>query len=113
MSGFKSQVERDIAAVFHNAEEFADLMEVEYNGKVYKDIPVVIDSEIAKERAKAAGDNSEGIFAVDITAFISFKNLKIVPRKETEIIIGGVTYSIVKVAYDAGEITLDLEMLDE
>lgn len=113
MSGFKSQVERDIAAVFHNSEEFAGLMEVEYNGKIYKDIPVIVDSEIAKERAKAAGDNSVGIFAADITAFISFKDLKIVPRKETEITIGGVTYSIVKVAFDAGEITLDLEMLDE
>ncbi len=113
MNGFKSQVERDIAAVFHNSEEFADLMEVKYNGKIYKYISVVIDSEIAKERAKAAGDNSVGIFAADITAFISFKDLKIVPRKETEITIGGVTYSIVKVAFDAGEITLDLEMLDE
>ncbi len=112
MSGFKSQIERDIAAVFHNPEEFADLIEVKYNGEIYN-IPVVVDSEIAKERAKAAGDNSVGIFAVDITAFISFKDLKIVPRKETEITIGGVTYSIVKVAFDAGEITLDLEMLDE
>lgn len=112
MSGFKSQVERDIAAVFHNSEEFADLMEVKYNGKSYN-IPVVIDSEIAKERVKAAGDNSVGIFAADITAFISFKDLRIVPRKETEITIGGVTYGIINVAFDAGEITLDLEMLDE
>lgn len=112
MSGFKSQVERDIAAVFHNSEEFSDLMEVKYNGKSYN-IPVVIDSEIAKERVKAAGDNSVGVFAADITAFISFKDLKIVPRKETEITIGGVTYGIVNVAFDTGEITLDLEMLDE
>ncbi|MCM1059663.1 MAG: hypothetical protein NC452_05160 [Eubacterium sp.] len=112
MSAFKSQLERDIAAVFQNAEEFADLMDVEYNGKNYN-IPVVIDGEIAKERIKAAGDNSVGIYAADITAFISFKDLKIVPRKETEIVIGGVAYNIVTVAFDAGEITLDLEMLDE
>ncbi|MCM1165673.1 MAG: hypothetical protein NC401_06645 [Ruminococcus sp.] len=112
MSAFKSQLERDIAAVFHNSEEFADLMDVEYNGKNYN-IPVVIDSEIAKERVKAAGDNSVGIYAADITAFISFKDLKIVPRKETEIVIGGVAYNIVTVAFDAEEITLDLEMLDE
>lgn len=113
MSGFKEQVERDIFAVFHNSEEFADLMEVEYNGKIYTDIPVVIDSEIAKERAKAAGDNSVGIFAFDVTVFISFNDLKIVPRKETKIVIGGVAYNVVKVAFDAGEITLDLEMLEE
>lgn len=113
MSGFKSQVEGDITRVFHNSEEFADLTEVEYNGKFYNNIPVVIDNDIAAERAKAAGDNSEGIFSVDITVFISFKDLKIVPRKETEITIGGVTYNIVKVAFDMGEITLDLEILDE
>lgn len=112
MSGFKEQVEHDIAAVFHNSEEFADLMEVEYNGETYN-IPVVIDSEIAKERAKGSGDNSEGIFAVDSTAYISFSDLGIVPRKETEITLGGVVYSIVNVAFDVGEITLDLEMLDE
>lgn len=113
MSNFKEQVERDIAAVFHNTEEFADLMEVKYNGKVYKGIPVVIDSEIAKDRAKASGDNSVGIFAFDVTAFISLKDLGIVPRKETQITIGGVDYNIVRVAFDVGEITLDLELLDE
>ena len=113
MSDFKAQVERDISAVFHNAEEFADLMEVEYNGKTYKDIPVVIDNEIAKEREKARGDNSVGIFSFDVTAFMSFKDLKIVPRKETKIVIGGVTYNIVQVAFDVGEITLDLELLEE
>lgn len=113
MSGFKSQVERDIAAVFHNSEEFADLMEVEYNGKIYKGIPVVVDSEIAKERTKAQNDNSIGVFAVDLTVFLSFTDLKIVPRKETQITIGGVTYNILQSAFDAGEITLDLEMLDE
>lgn len=112
MSGFKDQIAHDIAAVFHNADEFADFMDVEYNGKSYN-IPVVIDSEIAKDRKKTVKDNAEGIYTVDITAFMSFEDLGIVPRKETEIKIGGVEYSIVNVAFDAGEITLDLEMLDE
>ena len=112
MSGFKAQIERDIANVFHNKEEFADSMEVKYNGKIY-DIPVVIDSESAKERVKARGDNSVGIFTFDVTVFISFNDLKIVPRKETKIVIGGVAYNIAKVAFNAGEITLDLEILEE
>ena len=113
MSGFKAQAEHDIGAVFHNKEEFADLAEIEYNGEVYKDIPIVIDSEIAKERTKASGDNSVGIFAADITVFISFWDLQIMPRKETEIKIGGIEYSIVKTEFEEGEIILDLEMLDE
>ena len=88
-------------------------MDVEYNGKTYKEIPVVVDSEIAKERAKASSDNSVGIFVFDLTAFISFYDLGIVPRKETKIKIGGVEYNVAQVAFDAGEITLDLELLDE
>lgn len=113
MSDFKDQIKRDISAVFNNVAEFADELDVEYNGNVYKSIPVVVDSDVAKERAKASGDNSEGIYAVDLTVFISFEDLKIVPRKETEITIGGVEYSIVNVTFNMGEITLDLEMLTE
>ncbi len=109
---FRDMFANDLKNVFHNADEFAELMEVEYNGETYN-IPVVIDSEIAKERTKESGDNSVGIFAMDITAFISFADLGIVPRKETEIKLGGVAYSIVNVAFDMGEITLNLEMLDE
>lgn len=112
MSGFKDQIKRDIAAVFNNSAEFAEEMDVEYNGET-RTIPVVVDSDIAKERAKVGGDNSEGIYAVDLTVFISFEDLGIVPRKETEITIGGVEYSIVNVAFNMGEITLDLEMLTE
>ncbi len=112
MSGFKDQIARDIATVFHNTEEFADTMDVEYNDEFYS-IPVIVDSEISKDRTKTAKDNSEGIYVVDITVFIAFEDLGIVPRKETEIKIGGVEYRIVNVAFNAGEITLDLEMLDE
>lgn len=113
MSGFKDQLKRDILDVFHNADEFAEAAEIEYNGRVYNDIPIVVDSDVAKERAKASGDNSEGVYAVDLTVFVSFEDLEIVPRKETPITIDGVEYSIVNVAFNAGEITLDLEMLDE
>ena len=112
MSGFKDQIARDIAAVFHNADEFADLMDVKYNGKTYN-IPVVTDSEISKDRIKTMRDHAEGIYTADMTVFIAFEDLGIVPRKETKIIIGGVEYSIINVGFDAGEITLDLEMLDE
>lgn len=112
MSGFKDQIARDIAAVFHNTDEHADLMDVEYNGETYN-IPVITDSEISKDRIKTMRDHAEGLYIVDITVFISFEDLGILPRKETEIKIGGVEYRIVNTAFDAGEITLDLEMLDE
>lgn len=113
MSNFKDQLKRDISDVFHNADEFAEAVEIKYNGRVYNDIPIVVDSDVAKERTKASGDNSEGVYTVDLTVFVSFEDLEIVPRKETPITIDGVEYSIVNVAFNAGEITLDLEMLDE
>jgi hypothetical protein len=110
--GFKAQAARDLKAVFHNANEHADKVTVEYNGKTCC-IPVVIDHEGARDRTKPSGDNADGVFLVDLTVYISFFDLKIVPRKETAITIDGTEYNIARVGYDEGEITLDLECLDE
>lgn len=112
MSGFKAQAKRDLKTVFHNADEHADETKVRYNGKKYK-IPIIIDHEGARDRAKPSSDHADGIFIADLTVYISFYDLKIVPRKETKIEIDDTTYNIMRVGYDAGEITLDLEMLDE
>ena len=109
---FKAQVKRDLAAVFHNADEHADMMEVEYNGERYT-IPVIIDSDSNKDRTKIMRDNADGVYVSDMTAFISFYDLKIMPRKETKITIGGIKYIIVRASFDMGSITLDLEVLDE
>ena len=112
MPGFKSQVKRDLKAVFHNKEEHAERIRVEYGGNRY-DIPIVIDSEGAMERKKPANDNADGVFIADVTVYVSFYDLKIVPRKETKIVIGSTAYNIKRVGFDAGEITLDLEVYDE
>jgi hypothetical protein len=112
MAGFKAQIRRDLKAVFHNAGEHADKLKVEYNGRKYF-IPVVIDHEGARDRAKASSDNADGVFLADMTVYISWYDLRIVPRKETEITIDETAYNIVRVGFDAGEITLDLELMDE
>ena len=111
-AGFKAQIQRDLEAVFHNTDEHADMVNVEYNGATYN-IPVVIDHEGANDRRKLANDHADGIFIADLTVYISFYDLQIVPRKETEIVIDDTAYSIKRVGFDAGEITLDLELLDE
>lgn len=111
-AGFKAQIKRDLAAVFHNSDEHADKMRVEYNGKKYY-IPVVVDHDGARDRQQPSSDHADGIFIADLTVYISFYDLKIVPRKETEIVIDDTTYNIKRVGCDAGEITLDLELLDE
>lgn len=111
-AGFKAQIKRDIAAVFHNTDEHADMLKVEYNGKTYT-LPVVVDHDGARERQQPSSDHADGIFIADLTVYMSFYDLKILPRKETEIVIDETTYNIVRVGFDAGEITLDLELLDE
>ncbi|MCL2694057.1 MAG: hypothetical protein FWE60_02995 [Oscillospiraceae bacterium] len=110
--GFKAQIRRDLEKVFHNADEHADMVDVEYSGKCYK-IPVVIDSEGARERKRAAKDNAQGIFTADLTVYINYADMKTMPRKEHRIKISGKQYNIVKSAFDAGSITLDLEDLEE
>lgn len=112
MPGFKAQVKRDLKTVFHNPDEHADIMEVEYNGRKCK-IPLVVDHEGARERQQPSSDHAGGIFIADMTVYVSLYDLKIVPRKETSITIDGYEYNIVKVGCDAGEITLDLELMDE
>ena len=112
MAGFKAQVKRDLKAVFLNTDEHADKLKVEYNGKRYK-IPVIIDKDTTKDRVKIMRDNADGVYIDTVTAFLSFYDLKIVPRKETRIAIDDTDYTVQGVSLDAGQITLDLEVLDE
>jgi len=111
-SAFKKQIKRDLETVFFNADEHADKVKVLYNNKNYK-IPVVFDSEEARERKKLSNDNAEGVFVSAMTVYISFADLGILPRKETNITISGEEYRIIKASFDAGQITLDLEVFDE
>ena len=112
MPGFKAQIKRDIAAVFLNTDEHADKAKVKYNGKQYN-IPVIFDSDSNKDRVRTMRDNADGVFIADMTVYISFYDLKILPRKETRISIDGIVYMIMRAGFDAGIITLDLEVLDE
>ena len=112
MATFKEQIKRDLKDVFYNPHEHADIMKVVYNGKEYH-IPVITESDGAKDRVRTMRDNADGVFVSDMTVFISFYDLKIIPRKETKIIIDDVAYMIMRVGVDAGSITLDLEVLDE
>jgi len=110
--GFKDQLKRDLKTVFHNPDEHADKVKVEYNGKRYN-IPVIFDGDSNKDRVKIMRDNADGVFIADMTVYISFYDLKIVPRKDTQIVIDETAYNIQRAGFVAGSITLDLEVLDE
>ena len=112
VKGFKEQVKQDLAAVFFNDLEHADNLKVEYNGKRCI-IPVIIDNDSNKDRVQTMRDNADGIFITIVTAYMSFYDLKILPRKETKIVIDETAYLIQRSSLDVGNITLDLEVLDE
>ena len=112
MMSFKEQIKSDIKEVFHNPDEHADITRVKYNRRQYE-IPVVIDHDGVRDRKKPSSDNADGIFSADLTVYISSYDLNIMPRKNMRIEIGDDIYNIVKAGCDAGEIKLDLEMLDE
>jgi hypothetical protein len=112
MPDFKRQLKRDLETVFHNPDEHADTVDVIYSGKLYT-IPVVIDSEGARDRKQPSGDNAGGIFVSDMTVYISYYDMETVPRKGRHISIADTKYEIVKSDVVGGQITLDLEVYDE
>lgn len=109
---FKAQVERDIKTVFHNSDEHADVVVFHYDGKRYK-APVIMDYTGAVERTKRFNDYGQGIFLVDVVMYVSFEDIKVIPRKDRTIEIGDDVFTIKKVEHEAGEIVLHLEMYDE
>jgi len=109
---FKETMANDIKNVFHNSNEFAEMKDVSYNGRQYN-IPVILDHTKAKDRTQSSGDHSEGIFLMDIVAYISYEDLKLMPKKGRTIDIGDESYTINTAANEDGEIILGLEMMDE
>lgn len=109
---FKEQLERDIKTVFHDCAEFAEMKRVRYAGSEYT-IPVILDSEDAKDRKKPSTDNADGIFMVDAVLYAAFSDLGVVPRKGARIVVDGDDFEIMTVGNECGELVLGLGRLDE
>lgn len=109
---FKSQLDRDIKNVFHDTSTFADKVKFYYDDKPYN-IPVVLDYAEFTDRKKTVSDHAEGLFSVDLIMFVSFEDLKKVPRRGQEIEMGEEIYKIEKVKNEAGELTLYLGLIME
>lgn len=110
MVNFKAQLERDLKAVFLNGKEFAEVKEIGYNGNYYK-IPVVIDSEGAKDRQKPSTDNADGIFAVDMVMYAAYSDLGVIPKQGQPIEIDGDIFRIASVQNEMGQLILNLRRL--
>ena len=107
---FKAQIIKDLD-VFHNPREFAEMVRLWYDGKLYE-IPVVLDHLTETDRQQPNGDHSEGIYRTEAILYISHVDMGIIPQKGQEIEIeeaGAVnSYIIEKSSYEAGEIVLEL-----
>lgn len=109
---FKAQVECDIKSVFHNMREFGEEKEIRYNGN-FLSIPVIWDTEGAKDRIRPSADNVDGIFAVDVVMYAAHSDLEVLPRQGQNIEVDGDLYEIVSIGNEMGEVVLGLQRLDE
>lgn len=120
--GFKDQVEAD-NAVFLNADEFADIHTVKYDGETFPDIPVVLEQLKESDRVVIQSDHAEGIYKVSAKAYIAQKDLGgAFPERGRvfEIDNGEAAgaafydkYRIVTSSVEMGMVILELERYDE
>ena len=64
MSDFKAMIAADNRNVFLNLSEFAEPRSVIYDGKIYKDIPVVLSGLKEKDRRALVHDHTQGLYQV-------------------------------------------------
>lgn len=109
---FKECVKQDLTTVFHNTNEFAEIADIYYDRKLYKNIPVIMTS-VSEDRQKKSSDYEPILFKIDAKVYIKFDDLGIMPRKKHNIQIADIDYGIVTATEELGEIVLELEAIDE
>ncbi len=128
MSGLKLQIENDIAAVFNNAEEFAEVHDIIYDGKTYEQIPIVLQDNTMNppsfnSRRSYKGADIQGVYRSSVTAFIAREDLGgVIPEQGNVLKIDDGKalgkpffrkYKIEKSSHAMGLLTLELEVNDE
>lgn len=108
---FKEQLKADLAAVFHNTDEFAEVMTFFYNGKKYA--PPVIFDEASVPRTVPESDHAVGIYDLDATLYVNGKSIDFSPREGARIEIKNEYYKILKVKNECGEYVIELKRYDE
>ncbi len=121
MSAFQDMVAADNKAVFLNTDEFAENLDVLYDGITYEKIPMIFNKR--KQNSYMSKDYIQGIHSVNAVAHISADDmLGIIPKQGCYIKIEdkekvGYTYyrdyQITSSCCKMGMITLELEDCDE
>lgn len=98
--------------VFFNLGEFAEPIQLEYDGEAYQ-ITAIIEQDNEENRAQSAADHSEGIYQVDVTAYLKYTELGFKPKRNHDIALDGVQYVIVESMVENGMVILKLLEYDE
>ena len=108
---FKDSVAADIG-VFLNVEEFAETMDVVYEGVLYS-IPVVLEKNQTEDRKHNQTDFMQGVFPVTKVAYLAETDIGVIPKQGSFISIDDYEYRIATSDVEMGVIRLGLEAYDE
>lgn len=106
-------IEDDVHRVFQNDQEFAEQLNVYYDGKDYGPLPVVLIRHSERERKILAQDHGMGVYEVTVTCYIAFSHIGVLPEQDQPIFIGDEEFRIVESSCPLGQIILKLRRYDE
>lgn len=112
MRDFKDQLERDLADVFHNSSEFAEVLSFQIDGREYKGAIVVCTDKVTNRNIPDT-DHVLSLNSSKITLYIPLRLLDKIPRKGCEVIFNEKFYEIAEVEEQMGEVVLSLEVAME
>lgn len=113
MKNFKEMLDKDLDSTFYNLKEFAQLKRVRCNG-INKKIPVIFDSEEAKERQNlVSGDNAEGIYQRYVVVRIRLSDMEKEPASGMRFWVDSNLYIVTDVKSEYNELIIGLERYDE
>lgn len=124
MSGFKDMIESDNKNVFVNADEFAELHTViydgiTYDGEMHEGIPIVLSGLKEKDRRQLMSDHVEGLYLVSSVMHCAVSDLGgVVPEKGMRIQISDGpnfyrNFHVASSVCEVGMLHVELEAIDE
>lgn len=114
MKNFKEMLDKDLDSTFYNTKEFAQLKRVKCDGiGIDRNIPVISDSEEAKERQKlVSGDNAEGISEKYIVVRVKLSDMEREPESGMRFWVGDDLFVITDVQDEYNELVIGLKRYD-
>lgn len=112
MSSFKEAVQKDVAAVFNNTNEFAEDKVIYYDGAEYT-VPVVISDYRPEEWKQDKSEYSQAVYTIRQTIYIPAEALGFTPEITHKIEVDGVEWDITAASEEMGELVLSLGRYDE